>query len=86
MRCRIEELRFKEVIDIGDGTRYGFAGDLEIDSDSGAILSVIVPGRPRGFGLLGRGEDLVFPWEAVRRFGEDVILVEGKRRRECRRE
>jgi hypothetical protein len=36
----------------------------------------VVPGRLRLFGLLGREEDRVFPWEAVRRFGADTILVE----------
>ena len=36
----------------------------------------MVPGRLRLFGLLGREEDRIFPWESVRRFGEDIILVE----------
>ena len=30
----------------------------------------------RLFGLLGREEDRYIPWEAVRRFGPDIILVE----------
>ena len=40
------------------------------------IWIAVVPGRLRLFGLLGREEDRVFPWEAVRRFGADTILVE----------
>ena len=40
------------------------------------MKALVVPGRLRFFGLLGREEDKVFPWESVRRFGEDIILVE----------
>lgn len=78
MVCRIAELQYKEVIDISDGTRYGFVEDLELDPDRGAIESIVVCGRARGFGLLGREPGQVFPWSSIRRFGEDIILVEGK--------
>lgn len=77
MICRIAELQYKEVIDIADGTRYGFVGDVELDPERGVIQSIVVSGRPRCFGLLGREADVVFPWSSVKRFGEDIILVEG---------
>ncbi len=80
MVCRIAELQFKEVIDISDGTRYGFVEDVELDPERGAIESIVVGGRARCFGLLGREPDQVFPWASIRRFGEDIILVEGKAR------
>ena len=76
MDCRVAELRYKEIIDIADGTRYGYVGDVELDTQSGQVRALVVYGRLRLFGLLGREEDRVFPWTAVRRFGEDIILVE----------
>jgi len=76
-QCRISELRCKEIIDLRDGNRFGYVGDAEMDLDSGQVTALVVPGRLRLFGLLGREEDLVFPWAAVRRVGEDTILVEG---------
>lgn len=76
MDSRIGELRCKEVINVSDGSRYGYVGDAEVDLESGQIRALIVPGRLRLFGLLGREEERVFPWSAVRRFGEDIILVE----------
>jgi len=85
MICRIAELQYKEVIDISDGTRYGFVEDVELDPDRGAIESIVVGGRSRLFGLLGREEDMVFPWAAVRRVGEDTVLVEGGEKRPPRR-
>ena len=76
MECRVSELRYKEIINVSDGSRYGWVGDVEVDLDSGQVRALVVPGRLRLFGLLGREEDQVFPWEAVRRFGADTILVE----------
>ena len=81
MESRIAELRDKEVIDVSDGSRFGYVGDVEVDLETGKIRSLVVPGRLRLFGLLGREEDRLFPWEAVRRFGEDIILVEAAERR-----
>ncbi len=77
MTSRMGELQYKELVDITDGTRYGFIGDLEIDTDTGCIKNIIVYGKARVFGLLGRGTDAVFPWSAVKRIGADLILVEG---------
>lgn len=76
MECRVSELQYKEIINVSDGSRYGWVGDVEVDLDSGQVRALVVPGRLRLFGLLGREEDRVFPWEAVRRFGADTILVE----------
>ena len=87
METRIAELRYKEVISVEDGARYGYVGDMEVDLETGQVralvvpgrlrlLALVVPGRRRFFGLLGREEDKVIPWGAVKRFGEDIILVE----------
>ena len=76
MESRVSELRYKEIINVSDGSRYGWVGDVEVDLESGQVRALVVPGRLRLFGLLGREEDRVFPWEAVRRFGADTILVE----------
>ena len=76
MEARVADLRCKEIINVADGRRFGYVGDVELDLESGRIRALVVPGRLRLFGLLGREEDQVFPWETVRRFGEDIILVE----------
>ena len=73
---RMAELKYKEVVNIADGGRFGFVGDVEIDLQNGKILALLIPGRLRMFGLLGREEDRRIPWDSVRQFGEDIILVE----------
>lgn len=76
MDVRLGDLRYKEVINVSDGARYGYVGDVELDVETGQVRAIVVPGRLRLLGLLGREEEQVFPWQAVRRFGEDIILVE----------
>ena len=78
MEARIAELRYKEVISVEDGSRYGYVGDIEIDLETGHVRALVVPGRRRFFGLLGREEDRRIPWSCVRRFGEDIILVQDR--------
>ncbi len=92
MEERVTQLRYKEVIDISDGSRFGYVEDVEVDWREGKVRALVVPGRLRLFGLLGREEDVVVPFEAVKRFGEDIILVDSgqaglrqKRRRGERR-
>lgn len=77
METRIAQLRYKEVICVADGSRFGYVGDLEVDLETGQVRALVIPGRRRLFGLLGREEDRYIPWSAVRRFGEDIILVDG---------
>lgn len=85
MECRGSELRCKEIINVTDGSRVGWAGDLVMDLEEGRVTALVVPGRLRLFGLLGREPDTVFPWSAVRRFGADTILVEGAQVRQSGR-
>ena len=76
MEFHMTELKYKEVVSVVDGGRFGFVGDVEIDLRDGRILALLIPGRLRLFGLFGREEDRRIPWEAIRQFGEDIILVE----------
>lgn len=78
MKCRIADFRYKEVVNISTGFRMGFVCDVVLDTVTGQILSVVVPGPCRFFGILGREEDYVIPWECIRKIGADIILVEGE--------
>jgi len=73
---RSSELRQKEVINISDGKRLGFVCDVEIDFENGRIESIIIPGSGRLFGLLGKDNEFVIPWERIKKIGEDIILVD----------
>ncbi len=76
MNCRIVDLRGKEVINVCDGARLGFPYDVELDVITGRVVAIIVPGPGRFLGFFGRSVDCVIPWEAIRRIGDDIILVD----------
>lgn len=73
---RISELQSKDVVNISDGKRLGTIGDLDIDTDSGLIRAVVVPGQAKFFGMVGAGQDIVVPWNQIVKIGSDVILVD----------
>ncbi len=75
MCCRISDLRQKQVVCIKSGTLLGTVGDVEIDTLHGSILSIVILGRPKFFGLFGRYEDVVLPWGCIEVIGRDAMLV-----------
>lgn len=70
------DLRYKEIIDVHTGFRLGYVYDAEFDESDGRLLSLIVPGRAKLFGLLGREDDYILPFSCIVRVGSDIILVE----------
>lgn len=76
MKQCIEDMREKEVISISDGTRIGFVSDIEIDTVTASLTALIVYGKPKLFGLLGREEDVIIPWQNVKLIGDDTVLVD----------
>ena len=76
MEYRIGELRCKEVINICDGCRLGFVGDVEVLLPEGRVAALVVPGPCRFFGLFGRGEEFYIPWGCIRQVGDDIILID----------
>ncbi|HHW54165.1 MAG: YlmC/YmxH family sporulation protein [bacterium] len=73
---RISDLKMREVINVLDGKRMGVINDIDVDIEEGRIKALIVPGTPRLLGLFGKNDDLVIPWERIKKIGVDVILVE----------
>jgi len=73
---RFSDLRYKEVVNVCDGTRYGYVCDAEIDITCGEILSLIVPGCIRFPWIFGAQEEFIIPWDAIKKIGDDIILVE----------
>lgn len=76
MEVRISDFRMREVINISDGRRLGVVEDMELDADTGMVKAIVVPGSPRFLWFFGRSEDLIIPWNKIRKIGYDVILVD----------
>jgi len=73
---KISDLRMREVINVTNGKKLGLIKDIEIDLDAGRIRSVVLPGNGRVLGFFGRNDDVVVPWQKIKKLGMDVILVE----------
>lgn len=75
MLCRITDLRYKEVVNVRDGTCLGCVNDVEVDTVTARVISIIIYGRCKLFGLFFREEDTVIKWCDIEVIGEDTILV-----------
>lgn len=78
MGNRFTTLKCKEVVNVCDGCRLGFVSDIDIDCRSGQVVAIVVPGRGKCFGLVGRHEDFVIPWKCITQIGDDIILIDGE--------
>ena len=72
---RLCELRAKEVINICDGMRLGCVDDVEVDTCTAQLVSLVIFGRSKLLGLLGHEDDIVIHWKEIEVIGEQTILV-----------
>ena len=83
MSTKFTDLHCKEVICVSDGRRLGYISDACVEIPKGTIVSIVVPGPCRFFGLFGRVDDYVIPWNRICKIGPDIVLVD-VRPEECR--
>ena len=75
MLCRITDMHDKEVINICDGMRLGCVDDVEVDTCTAQLVSIVIFGRSKFLGLLGHEDDIVIGWKEIEVIGEQTILV-----------
>lgn len=75
LNCCVTDLRNKEVINQKNGCRLGLVSDVEVDTCSGRVVAIIIFGRQKCFGLLGRCDDIRICWEDIKVIGDDTVLV-----------
>ncbi len=75
MICRVADLRHKEVINSSNGCRIGYVDDVEIDTVTSQVRSIIIFGHSKLFGFFGKYDDIIIPWCDISLIGQDTILV-----------
>ncbi len=72
------ELGGKEIVNLSDGTRLGMLAesDLLIDERTGKIKALLVPDIRSNFSLFSEKDFMEIPWEAVKKIGSDMIIIE----------
>ena len=75
---RLSELEGKEIVNIYDGTRLGVVGesDLIIDIRSGKVQSIILPNRGNMLSFWVDKQQMIIPWDSIKKIGAEVIVVE----------
>jgi len=75
---RLSDLVGKEIVNICNGARLGVVEEsaMDIDVESGEVRSIILPRKNNIINLWFDKQKLIIPWEAVRKIGSEVIIVE----------
>ncbi|MDD3653087.1 MAG: YlmC/YmxH family sporulation protein [Desulfotomaculaceae bacterium] len=75
---RMSDLIGKEIVNIYNGARLGVVGDsdMELDIETGEIRAIILPKKNNIINLWIDRQHLVIPWEAVKKIGAEVIIVD----------
>ncbi|MDQ0217163.1 YlmC/YmxH family sporulation protein [Peribacillus cavernae] len=73
---KISEFQVKDIVNISDGKKLGNLSDLEINISTGAIEAIIITNSGKLMGLFGKDEDIIIPWNKIKKIGADVIIVE----------
>ena len=72
----LSELRLMEVIDISDGRRLGFIGDIIYDESLKKIDSIVIPPQGSILSLFKKKEEIRIKWNQIKIIGSDVIIVD----------
>lgn len=75
MECTLKELRSKEVINIYNGERLGFIDDIKFDTENNSVITFIIYGREKLFGILGKQNDILIHCNQIHLVGDETILV-----------
>lgn len=73
----IEEFKNKQIVSVETGSVLGYVNELEIDTETGAVANLVIYGKQKLFGVLGREEDLQIPWKNIEVIGNETVLVKG---------
>ena len=71
---RLSDLQNKDVVDISSGNRIGNVIDVEISSNTGNVMKIIVYDKKGLFNML-RSDEISISWNQIKKIGSDVILV-----------
>lgn len=72
----LSQLRQMEVIDISEGRRLGFIGDIIFDDDFKKIDSLVIPSQSGLFSIFKRREEINIKWNQIKTVGVDILLVD----------
>ena len=76
MSMKFTDLQCKEVICVSSGQRLGFVSDVLVEVPEGNVCAIVVPCPCRLLSVTGRRSDYIIPWNAIKKIGPDIVLVD----------
>lgn len=76
MQFKISDFGLRDIVNLVDGAKLGPVKDIYIDLESGQVMSLVLSGERKFFGLMSAGGDVVIPWEKIKKIGVHTVLVE----------
>ncbi len=77
MIYNVADFKNKQVVSTETGAVMGYVGELEINTDTGSVANIVIFGKQRLYGLLGREEDIIIPWSNIEVIGDETVLIKG---------
>ncbi|GAA0299322.1 YlmC/YmxH family sporulation protein [Gracilibacillus halotolerans] len=71
----LSQLQMKDIVFMEDGTRIGNLSDIDINVETGKVISLVVTTKAKVLGVFGESREIIIPWNHVIKIGQDVILV-----------
>lgn len=72
---RLSAFAKKEVVNLADGRRLGFLCDADVNLDTGRVEAIVVSVAGKVLVGSAKFQELVIPYEKIKKIGEDIILV-----------
>lgn len=76
MKCSITQLLDKAVINIKSAEKIGALTDVEIDTQSASICSIIVAVKCENASFFSKYEKVRIDWSNIKMIGKDAILID----------
>ncbi|OPX88041.1 MAG: PRC-barrel domain protein [Pelotomaculum sp. PtaB.Bin104] len=73
---KISDLGLRDTVNLIDGSKLGPVKDVHIDMETGKVLSIVLSGGRKYFGLVSAGKDVEVPWEKIKKIGVHTVLLE----------
>jgi len=71
----LQDLQSKDVVNVVDGSKLGKITDIEIDNNTGEILSLIVTNNSKWMSFFTGNNQSIIKWDQIVKIGGEVIIV-----------
>lgn len=73
---RISQFKYIEVVNMRDGRRLGFVNDADVNFKTGQLEAIIITGSGKIFSFFKKTQEIIIPFDRIRKIGDDVIIVD----------